>query len=188
MHTGFKFWKVGSRKIFAIQEENRHKPCRKRIVVTDTESDEELPKVKRKRSGSDKVENSQVLKEIKAVRKDLEGLFRLSRGMKLPPGLHRQLCDTFRCQICQSAPIKPPVVFTRCCKRFVGCQVCVDKWYLGEQGMGRSCPLCHCERAYAETTALRGLDDFLTTIAPLLNYDDEAHDVDEEELPSVSFE
>ena len=78
MHTGFKFWKVGSRKVFAIQEENRHKPCRKRIVVTDTESDEELPKVKRKRSGSDKVENSQVLKEIKAVRKDLEGLFRLS--------------------------------------------------------------------------------------------------------------
>ena len=45
--------------------------------------------------------------------------------------------------------------------------------------MGRSCPLCRCERAYVETTALRGLNDSLTTIAPLLNYDDEAHDVEE---------
>ena len=54
--------------------------------------------------------------------------------------------------------------------------------------MGRSCPICRCERAYTETTALRGLNDFLTMIAPFLNYNDEAHDVDEEELPSISFE
>lgn len=138
---------------------------------------------KRKHQSSDVI--TEVLSEIKAVRKDLQGLFQLSKGMKLPPGLHRQLCDTFKCQICHLAPIRPPVIFTRCCKQLVGCQSCVNQWYLGEQGIGHSCPLCRCERAYAETTAVKGLDDFLTVVAPLLCRDEEAHD---EDLPSVALE
>ena len=55
--------------------------------------------------------------------------------------------------------------------------------------MVHSCPLCRCERAYADTTALKCLDDFLTTIALLLNHDhdQDTHDTNEEELSSVAL-
>ncbi len=85
--------------------------------------------------------------------------------MKIPPGLYRQLYDTFQCQICRNSP---PVIFARCCKRILGCQDCVDLWYRGEEGFGRKCPLCRDERVYAKTTTLKGLDDVLLSVAPLL--------------------
>ena len=44
----------------------------------------------------------------------------------------------------------------------------VDAWYGGEDGISRSCPMCQFERAYSESTTLRGLDDFLRSIQPLL--------------------
>lgn len=83
-------------------------------------------------------------------------------------GLYRQLKDTFQCHICRCTPIEPPVIFTRCCHRILGCQTCVDAWYGGEAGISRTCPMCRFERAYSETTTLRGLDDFLRAIQPLL--------------------
>jgi len=49
----------------------------------------------------------------------------------------------------------------------------VDAWYGGEEGISRSCPLCHFQRAYSETTTLRGLDDFLGAIKPLFAAPDE---------------
>ena len=33
--------------------------------------------------------------------------------------------------------------------------------------MARNCSICRSERAYSETTVLRGLDDFLKAIAPI---------------------
>ena len=44
----------------------------------------------------------------------------------------------------------------------------MDAWYGGEDGISRTCPMCRFERAYSETTTLRGLDDFLRAIQPLL--------------------
>ena len=40
----------------------------------------------------------------------------------LPIGLRRVLRDTFKCQICHSVPVKPPVIVTKCCKKSLGCQ------------------------------------------------------------------
>ena len=68
----------------------------------------------------------------------------------------------------------------------LGCQVCVDQWYGGEEGVARSCPLCRCERAYADTCVLKGLDTFLATIAPLLNCSG-AVDSEKEEFPATSL-
>ena len=45
--------------------------------------------------------------------------------------------------------------------------------------------MCRFERAYSETTTLRGLDDFLKEVTPLLATDEEQatsdHDVDTEQ-------
>ena len=90
--------------------------------------------------------------------------------MKIPAGLYRLIADTFRCQICRKTPITPPAIYARCCKRIIGCEGCVDTWYSGESV--RTCPHGRCERAYAETMRIRGLDDFLHGIDPLFNTDD----------------
>lgn len=87
--------------------------------------------------------------------------------MKLPPGPFKQLKDTFKCNICQSSPISPPVLFARCCKNILGCEACVDGWFGGEDERSKSCPLCRAERAYSETCLIHGLDDFFTAIQPL---------------------
>ena len=47
----------------------------------------------------------------------------------------------------------------------------MDRWFGGEEGVTRSCPLCCSERAYADTCIVKGLDELLMTIAPLVGRD-----------------
>ena len=134
------------------------------IHISESESDDELPPSK-------KVKHAQLDElnlEIRGIRKDISTVLTLSKGMKLPPGLHTLLHDTFKCNICHSSPIHPPVIFTRCCKSILGCERCVDSWYSGEDGRSKKCPLCRSERAFTETIHIHGLDDFLNGIAPLI--------------------
>ncbi len=94
-------------------------------------------------------ESRKVLSEIKEIRKDMQSFLKLSSHMKtkLPPGLFQQLYDTSKCHICQASPMKPPIIFDRCCRRIVGCQVCVDSWHHGEEeGVARTCLLCRSEQ------------------------------------------
>ena len=46
----------------------------------------------------------------------------------------------------------------------------MDKWFRGDddESTRRSCPLC---RAYAETSIIKGLDDFLMALTPLMSED-----------------
>ena len=114
-----------------------------------------------------------ILKEICGIKENLASFFKLSANTKtkLPTGLLKQLHETFKCHICSNTPMKPPIIFARCCKRILGCQSCVDKWYRreGEESTTLSCPLCLGERAYAETSIIKGMDDFLLSIAPMLS-------------------
>ena len=169
LHIGLKFWKVGSRRIYAVMEAEwlgclGSKGKRKREVISD--SDDGIPVTKKVR------EESEPLKEVKEMQRDLNAILSVSKGMKLPPGLFKQLSDMFMCQICHSTPMKLPVIFACCCRSIVGCEKCVDTWFGGRQG-GKTCPLCHAERAYPETCRLNGLDNLLTTIRPLLPTDDD---------------
>ncbi len=186
--------------IYAVPEpRGKHKASLKRFHQSDDDDDDDSndfqPTVKQVRSHSS--ESRKVLSEIKEVRKDLQSFLKLSSHMKtkLPPGLFQQLYDTFKCHICQASPMKPPIIFARCCRRIVGCQECVDSWYHGEEeGVARTCPLCRSERAYAETTILRGLDDLLLAIVPLLTDHDSVVNspdravIDEDDLPVVTLQ
>ena len=159
------------------------KTSHKRRNVWDSDTEDDFEPIRKKQS------LSQVLSEVQEIRKDLQSLFQVTKQMKLPPGLYRHLNDTFKCHICRSSPIKPPVIFSRCCKRILGCQECVDRWYRGEQGVMKSCPLCRGERAYAETTTLKGLDDFLLAISSLLeSTSHEEHADGDDDFPSVSLQ
>ena len=63
----------------------------------------------------------------------------------------------------------------------------MDKWFRGDdnESTRRSCPLCRGERAYADTSIIKGLDDFLIAINPLMSEEDNGEGSSEDELPAV---
>ena len=176
---GLRFWKVGSRKLYAVKESELREKKRVSAAANESSSssDESLitPLVKRKRT-AEFVKLTNISCELKEVKDGLEKIFTLTSGMSIPVGLRSVLYDTFRCSICQATPMVPPIIFAKCCKYILGCQQCVDTWYRGEQGQSRTCPRCRSDRAYVETCRLNGLDDFLTAIAPLLESSNDTSD------------
>ena len=99
--------------------------------------------------------------EIQAIHQDMQCLFQIDKRMKIPTALYQKLAEAFKCNICHRAPIAPPVIFARCCKAIVGCQICVDTWFTGDEGISKKYPLCGTDRALPDTMRLHGLDDFL---------------------------
>ena len=85
-------------------------------------SDESLitPFVKRKRT-AEYVKLTNISSELKEVKDSLEKIFTLTSGMSIPVALRNVLCDTFRCSICQTTPMVPPIIFAKCCKCILGC-------------------------------------------------------------------
>ena len=147
--TGFKFWKVGSRKIFMVRQRDlKMKSSHKwgPVVINDNDRDDDLQPLQRKPICQAPLK---LVKEAKEMREDIQCLFQITNKMKIFPGLYRQLKETFQCHICCCTPIVPPVTFTRCCHRILGCQTCVDAWYGGEDGISR---MCRFEREYSEST------------------------------------
>ncbi len=188
--AGFKFWKVGSRKIFAVTEgelrptKGKHKrtvPYVVSDVYSDSSEDEFQPQ-RKKGTPATSAEVTQVAREVKEVRKEIQSIFQITSSMKIPPGLHKLLQESFQCHICRASPIVHPVIFARCCRRILGCQVCTDTWYRQDADMARTCPMCRAERAYSETTTLRGLDDLLKGLAPVLRHE-QPRDSDGSESP-----
>ena len=168
-----KFWRVTSRKFYAIkrQSDTVGKPS---TIELDSDSDSDFepprPKIKKKTStpphGADML--SSIREDIKLIRQDIQQIYKVDRHTKLPVALYHQLHNTFKCRICHNAPIVPNVIFARCCKSIVGCQSCTDQWYR-EDGMNKPCPLCGTPRALPDTMRIHGLDEFLCAIEPLLN-------------------
>ena len=125
------------------------------INISSSISDEEIiaPLIKRKRT-AEYVKLTNISSELKEVKDSLhvDKLFSVTDGMSVPVGLRSVLFDTFRCAICQSTPMVPPIIFAKCCKSILGCQSCVDTWYCGADGQTtRTCPRCRSEQAYVET-------------------------------------
>lgn len=121
---------------------------------------EETPK--RKKKADDKMQL--LIDEMTATKELLTEMATLSADAELPLPFKRLINDTFKCCICHSVPMKPPVIIARCCKNMLGCQGCVDRWYSGPDQMTKLCPICRTDRAYNDTMILRGLSEFLDNI------------------------
>ncbi|XP_019859142.1 PREDICTED: uncharacterized protein LOC109587339 [Amphimedon queenslandica] len=159
---GLKFWKTDSRKIYAVKSERTG-------VLTPDSEDEIEPLIKRKKVAS---KAKSLTSDIKSIRNDLKFLIdHVPPNVKIPLALYKRALESFSCQICKSI-IVPPAIFSRCCKRILGCQICVDTWYQGSgaQMLMKKCPLCRFDRAYTETTTIRGLDDFLTVLNEIITF------------------
>ncbi len=147
---------------------------RSNVIIYSSSSDDEFfmaTQKKRKLSCHDSAAGSSSLKDIAnsvfEVKESLHKLFKVSDQMHIPIAIRSTLNDTFKCVICQESPMKPPVIFAKCCKSILGCQSCVDTWYQGEEMQTRTCPKCRGDRAYVETCKLNGLDEFLEAISAL---------------------
>ena len=145
---------MGSRKVFAIRRADLATRKRLSSAIEEDSSDEEGD------------ETADITESVKAINTKLDALFKMDRTMSIPIALRRLIMDTFQCHICRE-PIKPPAIFTKCCRYILGCQSCVDTWYSGGERLDKPCPRCRAERGYAETCLLRGMDEFLSEFASI---------------------
>jgi hypothetical protein len=160
---GVNFWK-GSRKVIAVPSSELNK--KKYVADSSSSSDSEYePIPKRARTSS----VSDIDRNIKALRTQVDALFAVQGTLKLPLSLRKLLTDNFKCIICCNI-MKPPVIFARCCKQILGCEACIDTWYRDEgSATSKTCPQCRAERAYAETCRLNGIDEFLEGVGKIFN-------------------
>ena len=114
--------------------------------------------------------------EVQSVKETLLDMMSLGSSTTLPLGLKRLFRETFKCHICHSVPIRPPVIVTRCCKQIIGCQDCVNTWYSGPQTTTKTCPMCRADRGCYETMMLRGLSDLMESLRRLCGSEDNVTD------------
>ena len=147
------------------------------VDTSDSSEDDDLynnePSKKKRRIDNNKMLH-RLNDEVASIREIMVDMMSLAADTNLPMGLKRMLQDTFKCQICHTVPIRPPVIITKCCINLMGCQACVDTWYSGTEAMTRMCPMCHADWGCNETMDLCGLTDFMDGIRKLYNEDDSA--------------
>ena len=175
--VGLAFWKSPRRKLFAVIGTDR-----KRSIVLDSDDDDFEPTRKQLRTEN---KLDLVLDSMDSVKETLSDVMSLTKDTRIPIGLKRLMRDAFKCNICQSIPVRPPVIITKCCKKILGCEPCVNHWYSGDEALTKTCPACHADRGYNETMLLWGLDEFLIGVRQAIQTEDER---DEEEIPAVTVD
>ena len=101
---GLKFWRVPSRKIFAVKAKCV-KASRKRPADSSSDSDEQTTPNKK----------AVIADDIHSIRASLDSLLSVDKNLNVPLGLRKLLTDHFKCSICQDT-ITPPAIFSRCCR------------------------------------------------------------------------
>ena len=154
--AGLNFWKTPSRKIYAVPLGRSY----------DSDEDFEPPVTKKGKKQPVHNISETVLNSISAIQGRLDDVMSVTKDSKLPLGMKKAMYYGFKCSIC-TAIMKPPIIFTKCCKTLLGCEPCVNSWFSGEDALTKSCPKCRAKRGYNETTILRGLDPVLEMLSKL---------------------
>ena len=122
----------------------------------------------------DSIKPQRIQDDIKEIREELSKVFLLTSAMQVPIALLRLLYDTFRCGICRSTPMKPPIILQGAVK------VSSAVNHVWIRGIGKRGSSTHAQiagnRTYVETCKINGLDDFLTAIALVLEVDSIDHE------------
>lgn len=80
---------------------------------TDEEEEDESDPRQKDRWGN-------LIENINAIENDIRDIKTYAKDSKtdLSLRLQRDIQDTFKCSICHSTPLKPPVIIAKCCKKF----------------------------------------------------------------------
>ena len=174
---GLKFWKVPGCKVYAVDASEVSKI---RNVPPIISKSSEQPSIKWRNiatSDMDMVIQDQLADiqgAVTSLSKELSRILKLTPQTQIPLGLKATLGETFKCKICHEAPMKPPLIASKCCKILIGCSTCVDRWYSGVDTITKPCPNCRVERGYSETFRFLGFDDFKANIEPLFDQQEQA--------------
>ena len=156
---------MGARKIYSVKQ-TELKRMKQKYPADTSSSDSEPPRAKVAKLSP--LVYSDIDKNVQSVKNMIESLFSIEKTLNIPLSLRKLFLDNFKCAICH-AIIKPPAIFSNCCKSLLGCESCVDTWYKGEGGLSKTCPKCRAERGYAATCRFNGIDSFLISVGKLLN-------------------
>ena len=149
MHIiGLAFWRCPKRKIYA--------------VPSGSDEDEGPPRQKK---------HQLMLDDLTAMKNDIQLIKTCTRDAttKIPLALQVAMQEAFRCTICHTVPIQEPIIIAKCCKSIIGCEQCTDRWYSGDNGLTKRCPLCRADRGFAETMRLNGLAGFLKAMGDVFS-------------------
>jgi len=95
LSLGIKFWKVGSRKVFAAKRSDL--TTKKRSICSPHDSDEEFYQ---ESDANPKMKRSELVTEIKDMRRSIDSIASVSNSLKVPIAIRRVFIDTFSCCIC----------------------------------------------------------------------------------------
>ena len=142
---------------------------RPRAVTNYEKADGKKAKLSLLNSIKEDVGNLNEIKEsISGMEKKLSEILEVNEKMSIPTGLHRSLMDTFMCKVCRNFPMKPPLIYSKCCKSVIGCESCINKWYSGDEALTKVCPLCGSARGYNETAQILGFDEFVQDVEKIM--------------------
>ena len=158
------------------QRELRHRHGGKRSSFSTINTSDDESDAVRSMSVSTCSKKPKLDKMVETIGDDvsvIRDMMTLTANCNLPLGLKRIVHDTFKCYICHSVPIKPLIIVTKCCKKMLGCQECINTWYAGPDAMLKTCPICRTKRGCNETMVLHGLTEFLENIRKVYVVDDD---------------
>ena len=160
-----KFWKSVNRKLYAISEDQLPTYRGKKRARTS------LPVHSKETPPREESPYDILLSKMSKIDKGLQdvqvAMWTRKCPMKMIEPLRVSITATFRCKICHTTPLRPPVIVAKCCNNILGCQRCVDIWYSQDGRSPRACPLCN-KGGKSETLILKGLDEFLDDIRPIM--------------------
>ena len=150
------FWRVGSRKFFAIPE-------------TEYRKDETPPSAKKKRksctstlqSDSAFIEEAveSLEEEVREVKENIGKIRELAFRHKFSLSFIQLFEEAFRCSICDVTPTKLPLLACQACSTLLGCESCTNTWY-GNR-FNKKCPKCNTPRRLSKTFILKGFDNLI---------------------------
>ena len=110
----------------------------------------------------------QMMEKLTGAVNKLDGVLKLTKNTRVPLGLKSLLQESLQCRICHITPMRPPILFGKCCKVILGCEECVTKWFQGPDAFTKACPYCTAPRAFTETLRVHGMDDLLTGLSKVI--------------------
>ena len=187
--AGVSFWKVGSRKLYAVRMMARKRKGAKRVVHVDSGSDSEdkhgMQAAGIKMAGSARSSDSSLLDLSKqtnevandsdTVKDQVKKLLHIDEATAVPISVVNLALTSFKCKICLQF-MQPPIIFSSRCGNILGCKTCVDEWYAGPHGLTKNCPVCNRERSLPATHQLHGLDDFLKDLQAAVHIQDRSNE------------
>lgn len=161
--TGLSFWRAPKRHFYAIVDTNMVTMGTKRAAVDEGASESKKLKIDNTdllssmKKGMDEIKEC-IADKISETQKTMQEILGVTEKMTIPTGLQRSLMDCFMCKICRNFPMKPPLIFTKCCKAIIGCEACVNQWYSGDEALTK---VCRNTRGYNETSSILRFDNFI---------------------------